>query len=69
MPDPQKYLHVKEKKLRNALQIVQLPESRLHEATERFGPASRAEVEEAVPHSLLFTIVRHPFERLVSAFR
>lgn len=46
----------------------QVPSSRLHEAAQYFHP-NAAELSSAMSNSLVFTFVRHPFERLVSAYR
>jgi len=46
----------------------QVPTSRLHEAAQQFSIPS-IKLPSAISNSLLFTIVRHPFERLVSAYR
>jgi len=46
----------------------QVPATRLHEAAQYFHPIS-SQVSSAVSNSLVFTFVRHPFERLVSAYR
>lgn len=42
--------------------------SRLHEATVKFSPTASL-LPSALSNSLVFTVVRHPFERLVSAYR
>ena len=42
--------------------------SRLHEAAQYFHP-NAADISQAKTTSLVFTFVRHPFERLVSAYR
>ena len=48
----------------------EIPPSRLHEATQYFSLRSHGvSLESALSSSLVFTIVRHPFERLVSAYR
>ena len=48
----------------------EVPASRLHEATQYFSLRSHGvELKTALRNSLVFTIVRHPFERLVSAYR
>ena len=47
---------------------MQVPVSRLHEAAQYFHP-QKNQVSPAVTNSLVFTFVRHPFERLVSAYR
>merc|ERR1719483_1614620 len=47
---------------------IQVPASRLHEATQQFSP-SHTDLPIALANSLVFTVVRHPFERLVSAYR
>ena len=46
----------------------EVPTTRLHEAAQQFSiPSSK--LPAAISNSLVFTIVRHPFERLVSAYR
>jgi len=45
-----------------------VPPIKLHEATEHFAP-SRDSLSSILSTSLVFTVVRHPFERLVSAYR
>ena len=48
----------------------EVPPSRLHEATQYFSLRSHGvELKTALRNSIVFTIVRHPFERLVSAYR
>jgi len=48
----------------------EVPASRLHEAAQKFSLFSaNTKLETAISNSLVFTIVRHPFERLVSAYR
>ena len=48
----------------------EVPASRLHEATQYFSLRSHGvDLASAVRSSLVFTIVRHPFDRLVSAYR
>ena len=48
----------------------EVPSTRLHEATQYFSLRSHGvELGPALRSSLVFTIVRHPFERLVSAYR
>lgn len=48
----------------------EVPASRLHEATQYFSLRSHGmTLESALSSSLVFTIVRHPLERLVSAYR
>merc|ERR1711874_6068 len=44
------------------------PQSRLHEAAQQFSISS-SRLPAAISNSLVFLIVRHPFERLVSAYR
>ena len=50
------------------IRYLQVPATRLHEAAQYFHPIS-SQVSSAVSNSLVFTFVRHPFERLVSAYR
>jgi len=45
-----------------------VPPSRLHEAAQQFSVSS-SKLSGAISNSLVFMIVRHPFERLVSAYR
>jgi len=45
-----------------------VPPSRLHEAAQQFSVSS-SKLPGAISNSLVFMIVRHPFERLVSAYR
>ena len=48
----------------------EVPPSRLHEATQFFSLRSQGvELKTALRNSLVYTFVRHPFERLVSAYR
>jgi len=48
----------------------EVPASRLHEATQYFSLRSHGvSLQSALSTSLVFTIVRHPLERLVSAYR
>ena len=48
----------------------EVPPSRLHEATQYFSLRSHGvDLPSALRSSLVFTIVRHPFDRLVSAYR
>jgi len=52
------------------LKGLDVPSSRLHEAAQRFTlSAANTNLETSMANSLVFTIVRHPFERLVSAYR
>merc|ERR1719370_1833733 len=46
----------------------EVPPIHLHEATEKFAPPPSL-LPSIMSTSLVFTVVRHPFERLVSAFR
>ena len=48
---------------------LEVPLSRTHEATQKFSPKKPGQLATAISTSLVFTIVRHPFERLVSAYR
>ena len=48
---------------------LEVPLSRTHEATQKFSPKKPGQLASAISTSLVFTIVRHPFERLVSAYR
>ena len=48
---------------------LEVPLSRTHEATVKFSPKKPGQLASAISTSLVFTIVRHPFERLVSAYR
>jgi len=49
---------------------MDVPASRLHEAAQKFSLSSaNTKLETSIAKSLVFTIVRHPFERLVSAYR
>jgi len=53
-----------------SLKGVDVPASRLHEAAQKFSLSSaNTDLETSIANSLVFTIVRHPFERLVSAYR
>lgn len=52
------------------LKGTDVPASRLHEAAQKFSLSSaKTELETSIANSLVFTIVRHPFERLASAYR
>ena len=44
---------------------LQVPTSQLHMAPDKFRP-NPADLPSALSNSLVFTVVRHPFERLVS---
>lgn len=53
-----------------SLKGLDVPASRLHEAAQYFSlSSSKTNLETSITNSLVFTIVRHPFERLVSAYR
>lgn len=52
------------------LKGTDVPASRLHEAAQKFSLSSaHTELQTSIANSLVFTIVRHPFERLASAYR
>lgn len=53
-----------------SLKGQEVPASRLHEAAQKFSlSSSNTDLRTSIRNSLVFTIVRHPFERLVSAYR
>ena len=48
---------------------INIAENSLHTAAERFRPKEDVDLAALLNSSFSFTFVRHPFERLVSAFR